>query len=147
MSKDDIPEMDFVSMDADFESIMKASVDNISKDFKAGDKVEGVVTMIGENSVFVDINGKSEGIIPKTELIKNDEISVSEGDTISAYFLSEDISYSGDDESVKLALLGKRKENFVFYQSRSLTLLTSQEKESLARLSQRHGRGKRFSDS
>ena len=90
MSKDDIPEMDFVSLDGDFASLMEESADNLKKDFKPGDKIEGTVTMIGENSIFVEINGKSEGIIPKVEFIKDDELKVSEGDTVTAYFVSDD---------------------------------------------------------
>ena len=90
MSKDDIPEMNFVDMDVDFAKIMEESTAEIKLDFKAGDQIEGVVTMIGENSVFVNINGKSEGIIPKVEFIKDDELKIQEGDKVTAYFVSDE---------------------------------------------------------
>lgn len=90
MSKDDIPELDFVSLDGDFASLMEESADKLNKDFKPGDKVEGTVTMIGENSIFVDINGKSEGIIPKIEFVADNELKVNEGDKITAYYVSDD---------------------------------------------------------
>jgi len=102
MSKNDIPEMDFVSMDGDFASLMEESADKLNKDFKPGDKVEGVVTMIGENNIFVDLNGKSEGIIQKVEFIEGDELKVEEGDKITAYFVSDD----GGEISLTLRMSG-----------------------------------------
>lgn len=102
MSKNDIPEMDFVSMDCDFAALMEESVDKLNKDFKPGDKVEGIVTMIGENSIFIDLNGKSEGIIQKIEFIDGDELKVQEGDKVTAYFVSDD----GGEISLTLRMSG-----------------------------------------
>ena len=76
MSQDDIPEMNFVDMSADFAELMEQSTAELRLNFNAGDQVEGTVTMVGENSVFVNINGKSEGIIPKVEFIKDEELQV-----------------------------------------------------------------------
>ena len=90
MSKNDIPELDFVSLDGDFAALMEESVDKLKNDFKPGDKIEGVVTLITSNSVFVEMNGKSEGIIPKVEFLEGDEFKVAEGDKVKAYFVSAD---------------------------------------------------------
>ena len=102
MSKNDIPEMDFVSLDGDFAALMEESVDKLQKDFKPGDKIEGVVTLITENSVFIEMNGKSEGIIPKVEFFKDGEIKVAEGDSVTAYFVSAD----GGENSLTLRMSG-----------------------------------------
>lgn len=90
MSNDDIPEMNFVDMDSDFASLMEQSADSLAQEFKPGDKLTGRVTMIGENSIFLDINGKSEGIIPKIEFVKDDELKVQEGEEVTAYFVNDD---------------------------------------------------------
>ena len=90
MSQDDIPEMNFVDMSADFAELMEQSTAELRLNFNAGDQVEGTVTMVGENSVFVNINGKSEGIIPKVEFIKDEELQVQEGDKLTAYFISDE---------------------------------------------------------
>jgi small subunit ribosomal protein S1 len=102
MSNDDIPEMNFVDMDADFASLMEKSVDSIGKELVSGDKITGRVSMIGENSVFVELNGKSEGIIPKVEFIDGDELKIQEGDEVTAYFVSNE----GGEVSLTLRMSG-----------------------------------------
>lgn len=102
MSKNDIPELDFVSLDGDFAALMEESVDKLQKDFKPGDKIEGLVTMITENSVFVEMNGKSEGILPKVEFLEGDEFKVQEGDKVTAYF----VSGAGGENSLTLRMSG-----------------------------------------
>lgn len=82
----DIPEFDFLDIEGDFSQIMEENVDNKFKEYKAGDKLTGKVTMLTENSVFLNIQSTSEGIIPRTEFEKK-EIAV--GDEVEAYFLSD----------------------------------------------------------
>ena len=54
-----------------------------------GEKIEAVVIKISKEWVFIDIGGKSEGYIPIDEFLDDEgNITVKEGDTISAYFLS-----------------------------------------------------------
>ena len=101
MSKDDIPEMNFVDMDVDFATLME-SADSVKQEYNPGDKLTGRVTMIGENSIFIDLNGKSEGIIPKVEFIKDDELKIKEGDEVTAYFVSDD----GGEISLTLRMSG-----------------------------------------
>jgi len=56
--------------------------------FKSGDKVSGTVVRIGSEAVFVDMGGKSEGYISQAELYDDrGELTVAEGDEISAYFV------------------------------------------------------------
>jgi len=54
-----------------------------------GEKVEAAVIKISKEWVFIDIGGKSEGYIAIDEFLDDEgDITIKEGDTISAYFLS-----------------------------------------------------------
>ena len=57
--------------------------------FSPGESVSGTVTAITDDFIFLDIKAKSEGIIPKQELVRGDELSVAIGDTVSAFFVRE----------------------------------------------------------
>jgi small subunit ribosomal protein S1 len=49
-----------------------------------------ILAIYGDN-IFIDLNMKSEGIIDSSEFMGEDgKLSVKEGDTISAYFISYD---------------------------------------------------------
>ncbi len=52
--------------------------------FKAGEKVTGVVTTIGEVDVLVDFGSKQVGIIAKDEVTEEGEVKVSVGDQLEA---------------------------------------------------------------
>jgi small subunit ribosomal protein S1 len=53
--------------------------------FEVGQVVSGQVLQIGNDDVFVDVNGKGEGHIAKSELLGDDgELTVKVGDTIEA---------------------------------------------------------------
>ena len=65
-------------------------IDNLNIKFTPGDKVSGEIIAIDRRSVFVDINAKSEGIINREEFLdKEGNLTVSEGDIIDAYFVSD----------------------------------------------------------
>ncbi len=54
-----------------------------------GEKVEAVVSQITRQWVFIDVGGKSDGYIVINEFIDDEgNITIKEGDTIQAYFLS-----------------------------------------------------------
>ena len=54
-----------------------------------GEKVEAMITQITQEWVFIDLGGKTEGYIVKSEFIDDEgDITIGEGDTIGAYFLS-----------------------------------------------------------
>lgn len=56
---------------------------------KPGQKVEARIVKISPEWVFLDLGGKNEGYLDKKELVNDDgELTVKEGDTIRAYFLS-----------------------------------------------------------
>jgi small subunit ribosomal protein S1 len=68
----------------DFDSLFEASV--LEKDFKVGDVVQGTVVEVQSDYVLVDINYKSEGLIPINEfrMVEN-ERSVKPGDVVEVY--------------------------------------------------------------
>ncbi len=54
-----------------------------------GQMVEAVIVKITAEWVFLDLGGKSEGCLDRNELLdENGQLTVKEGDTIRAYFLS-----------------------------------------------------------
>ena len=60
------------------------------KDFlEPGQKIEAVIVKITKDWIFLDLGGKSEGYLDRKELTdESGNLSVKEGDTITAYFLS-----------------------------------------------------------
>ncbi|MBP7766732.1 MAG: 30S ribosomal protein S1 [Smithellaceae bacterium] len=59
------------------------------KHFSVGEKVEATIVKISPEWVFVDLGAKSEGYIDKKEFLDEaGELTVKEGDTVTAYFLS-----------------------------------------------------------
>ena len=63
-----------------------------SSDFESlepGQAIETTIVSISGENIFLQLSGKSEGVLDAAELTdKSGEISVKEGDTIKAYFLS-----------------------------------------------------------
>ena len=62
----------------------------VRKDFlNPGQKIEAAIVKITQDWIFLDLGGKSEGYLDRKELAdENGNISVKEGDTVEAYFLS-----------------------------------------------------------
>lgn len=57
--------------------------------YEPGQQVEATVVRIGKSWVFIDLGGKSEGSLDKGEFVdKEGMVTINEGDTIQAYFLS-----------------------------------------------------------
>ncbi len=82
---------DFMSENTSEESFEELLNQSIFKPirFNPGEKVDGVITHIAKEWVFIDLGGKSEGCIAIDEFLDDDgNITVKDGDTTSAYFLS-----------------------------------------------------------
>ena len=59
------------------------------KRFSVGEKVEAVIVKISPEWIFLDLGAKSEGYVDRKEFIdENGNITVKEGDSITAYFIS-----------------------------------------------------------
>ncbi len=69
---------------ADFENLFEASIKE--RDFKVGDVVKGIVVEVQTDYVLVDINYKSEGLIPINEFRVVDGVrEVKPGDEVEVY--------------------------------------------------------------
>ena len=59
------------------------------KHYSVGEKVEAAVVKISPEWIFIDLGAKSEGYIDRAELVdEKGNLTIKEGDVISAYFLS-----------------------------------------------------------
>lgn len=55
-----------------------------------GQEIETEIVAIGNDTIFLDLNSKSEGVLPRAELAdENGNLSVKEGDKIKAFYLGE----------------------------------------------------------
>lgn len=74
----------------DFASLYEKSFSGMGT-FQPGQLVETQVLSISKDTVFLQLNGKSEGILPRDEVTdKNGNLTVQVGDTLKAYFLKSD---------------------------------------------------------
>ena len=56
---------------------------------RQGQSVEAVIAKITSDWVFIDLGGKTEGIVERNEFLdKEGQLTVKEGDTVKVYFLS-----------------------------------------------------------
>lgn len=96
MSEEIIKERTFQSCnaknDVEHEESFAAMLENskdISTNLKPGQKVKSKIISISEDIIYIDLGGKSEGIIALSELVdKNGNLIVREGDEIEASFVS-----------------------------------------------------------
>ncbi len=79
-----------------------------------GQQIETRIVSISGDSIFLELSGKSEGILERAELTDSDgNISVKEGDTINAFFL-----YSKNGEMhFTTKITGNKAENAVLEQA------------------------------
>ncbi|MFA7403819.1 MAG: 30S ribosomal protein S1 [Pelobacteraceae bacterium] len=88
-SDDDIIEDVEETGDEDFAALFEQSSKENKRWLEPGQKLTGKVLKIGSEWIFMDTGQKGEGVIERKEFLDIDgNITVAEGDTISAYFLS-----------------------------------------------------------
>jgi small subunit ribosomal protein S1 len=74
----------------DFASLYEKSFSKMET-YKPGQLLETVVLSIGKDTIFLQLNGKSEGILPREELTdKEGNLSIHIGDPLKVYFLKAD---------------------------------------------------------
>ena len=55
-----------------------------------GEEIQAAIVQISDDTIFLDLNSKSEGVLNAAELKdENGNLSVKEGDIIKAYFLDD----------------------------------------------------------
>ena len=70
---------------SDFAKMFEASANNLNTQLYEGKKVTGTIISITRDNVFVDLGGRSEGIIDKKDLLNaKGELKFKEGDEIKA---------------------------------------------------------------
>ena len=87
---------------ADFEKELEASFRKLNE----GDVVEGVITGVDENAVYLDINYHAQGIVKKEDYSDDPSFSLQSvpvGDTVKAVVLSDDDGEGNVSLSVKEA--------------------------------------------
>lgn len=86
---DDMVEETEATEDGDFAALFEQSNEKGRSWLEPGQKVTGKVLKIGTEWLFMDTGQKGEGVIERKEFLDSDgNLTVAEGDTISAYFLS-----------------------------------------------------------
>jgi len=80
--------------------------------FSAGERIDTVVVKITSDWIFIDLGAKSEGYLDKKDLLDEDgNLTVKEGDPITAYFLS---SRHGEKLFTTKLLTSKSVNDFLF---------------------------------
>ena len=85
---DNVNDSQKTSNEASFAEMMNEAT--VELDFyEPGQKVKGVVVRISKEYIFLDLGGKSEGVLALSELLDEEGTpTVKEGDTVEAYFLT-----------------------------------------------------------
>ena len=85
---EDNEKLDDMSEEESFAELLEGSLAKPVQ-FNAGQNVEARIVKISAEWIFLDLGGKSEGYLDRKELLDDEgNLSVKEGDTIKAYFLS-----------------------------------------------------------
>ena len=83
----------------DFGKLFEAGLNKLTTTIRTGQRVRGVVSMIGKSTVFVDLGTRTDGFLDRKDMLdKNGELTVKVGDSIDAFCMG------WTDEGVKLAL-------------------------------------------
>jgi small subunit ribosomal protein S1 len=79
---------DIMEEEKSFAELLEAA-DQKPVRLKQGESVSAIIAKITTDWVFIDLGGKTEGIVEKNEFLdKEGQLTVKEGDTVKAYFLS-----------------------------------------------------------
>lgn len=74
--------------DDDFAALYEQSLSDLNVSYQSGQLVETTILSISKDTIFLQLSGKSEGILPREELTgKDGELTVKAGDPIKVYFL------------------------------------------------------------
>lgn len=83
----------------DFARLFEEKMGNLRTTIRTGEKVRGKVTMIGQNTIFVNLGTRADGLLDKKDLLDDDgQLKVKEGDIVEAFCMA------WTDEGIKLAV-------------------------------------------
>ncbi len=93
MNEDQQPDEDREESEA-FASLLDSYLTDADADIRAGEKISGEVISIGQDSVYVHIGGKEDGVVDKNELLdESGQLTCSEGDRLELF-----VVHVGDGE-------------------------------------------------
>ncbi|MEW6079917.1 MAG: 30S ribosomal protein S1 [Thermodesulfobacteriota bacterium] len=98
--KNDIPDDDEDDLDREegpspeFASLLESYISDTGSEVRVGDKVSSEVIAIGQDSVYIHIGGKEDGVVERIELLdENGELACKVGDRLDLY-----VVHAGDGE-------------------------------------------------
>jgi len=69
-----------------FADLLDAYDTGMTDDIRVGDKIQGKIIAIGQDSIYIDTGSKSDGVAEKSEFLGDDgELALGEGDTVELY--------------------------------------------------------------
>lgn len=81
--------MSETQMEESFAAMFEASEMEMKSELRVGNRIKGRVIAVSETMVYVDTGTKSDGVIPKEELLDKDGVfSLAEGDEIELFVVS-----------------------------------------------------------
>ncbi len=84
----------------DFGVFLDDAMAAMRQGFEVGEQISGVVSSIDKKSVYVDVGGRSEGIVDRLELTDADgQLRVKVGDTLTAYVVG-----GGGEDDIRLGM-------------------------------------------
>ena len=76
-----------------FADMLDSYSPGLNQDVQVGDKINGKIISIGQETVFVDVGSKIDGVVEKIELLDDDEnLPYQTGDEITLYVTAIDES-------------------------------------------------------
>ncbi len=86
---DNLPETPVEDQEEDFAALFEASSERKDDRVQRDSKIVGTIVSIGDEWIFVDIGGKTEGVIAREELLdKSGHLDLDVGDSLTAYVVS-----------------------------------------------------------
>jgi small subunit ribosomal protein S1 len=88
-----IDEAEYEGLESDFAAMVEGTLSRANRQMEPGDTVKGRVVLLGDDHVFVDLSDKTEGYLPRSQVMGDDgELTVGLGDTVEAYFVKRSAS-------------------------------------------------------
>ena len=84
---------DLMDDEENFADMLDSYSPGMNQDFQVGDKISGKIISIGQDTVFIDVGSKIDGVVEKIELLDDDEqLPYQVGDEITLYVTAFDES-------------------------------------------------------
>lgn len=86
---DDLDNGNIEDENENFADMLEAYSQGMNEDIQVGDKINGTVISIGEDTIYIDTGTKLDGVVDKSELLdENGDLALKKGDRIDLYVVS-----------------------------------------------------------